>query len=141
MGTREARHETKQLVFSAAHSLRRQFPAAWLAGVILALLTGAGVGLRLLLAGDWAGLLGFMMAALFIPTPALAMGVWTGTGKLFEAVYVVWWYIGPLHHDRHLDFMFTTPGSSSPETLHAYLIATLILRGLALLGRKRQLRT
>jgi ABC-2 type transport system ATP-binding protein len=52
MGTREARHETDELVFSAAHPLRRQFPAAWFAGVIVAVLMGSGVALRLLLARD-----------------------------------------------------------------------------------------
>jgi hypothetical protein len=65
MGTREARHQTDELIFSAAHSLRRQFPAAWLAGVIVAVLMGSGVALRLLLARDWAGLLGFAVGAVF----------------------------------------------------------------------------
>jgi hypothetical protein len=139
MGTREARHQTDQLVFSAARSIRRQFPAMWLAGVIVALLTGSGVALRLVLARDWLGLLGFAVGALFIPTLALTMGVWTGTGRLFEAVYAIWWYIGPLHHDRKLDFMFTSAQSFSAGTLRFYLAATLVLFGCALLGRGRQI--
>jgi hypothetical protein len=141
MGTREARQSTQELVFSAPHSLRRQLPALWLAGVGVALLTASGVALRILIAGDWAGLLGFLVGALFIPTMALAMGVWSGTGKLFEAVYVVWWYIGPIHHDRTLDFMFTSSASFAGLTLPAYLAATLILIGLAVLGRIRQMGT
>ncbi|HUU15022.1 MAG TPA: hypothetical protein VM182_15140 [Terriglobia bacterium] len=140
MGTREMRQSTRELVFSAPHPLRRQLPALWLAGVGVALLTGSGVALRILAAGDWAGLLGFLVGALFIPTMALAMGVWSGTGKLFEAVYVVWWYIGPLHHDRPLDFMFTSPASFSGEILQAYLAATLILFAFAVVGRLRQMR-
>ena len=139
MGTREARQSTQELVSCSPHSLRRQLPALWLAGVGVALLTASGVALRILVAGDWSGLLGFLVGALFIPTMALAMGVWSGTGKLFEAVYVVWWYIGPIHHDRTLDFMFTSPASFSGLTLPAYLAATLILIGLAVLGRIRQM--
>jgi hypothetical protein len=140
MGTHEARQSTHELVFTAPHPLRRQLPALWLAGVGVALLTGSGVALRILFAGDWAGLLGFLVAAVFIPTMALAMGVWSGTGKLFEAVYVVWWYIGPLHHDRTLDFMFTSPATFSGQTLQAYFAATLVLFGLAVAGRARQMR-
>ena len=139
MGTREARHQTDELIFSAAHSLRRQFPAALLAGVIVAVLMGSGVALRLLLARDWAGLLGFAVGAVFISSLALAMGVWSGTGKLFEAVYIIWWYIGPVHHDRNLDFMFTSPRSLSWDVLRFYLLAAFLLFGIALLGRRRQI--
>ena len=70
---------------------------------------------------------------------ALAMGVWSGTGKLFEAVYIIWWYIGPVHHDRNLDFMFTSPRSLSWDVLRFYLLAAFLLFGIALLGRRRQI--
>lgn len=141
MGTRETRHGTDQFIYSSAHSLRRQFVAAWLAGVLVAVLTGFGVCLRILIASDWVALLGFGVGALFIPTLALTMGVWSGTSKLFEAVYVIWWYVGPIHHDRKLDFMFTAESSLSPGILRFYLAATLVLFGLALLGRRYRLRS
>ena len=38
--------------------------------------------------------------AAFIPTLALAAGVWSQSSKLFEAVYLVWWYLGPVHCPR-----------------------------------------
>jgi len=139
MGTREARHETDELIFSAPHSLRRQFPAAWLAGVIVAVSMGSGVALRLLLASEWAGLLGFVVGAVFISSLALALGVWSGTSKLFEALYIIWWYIGPLHHDRNLDFMFTSAQSFSWNVLRFYLVAAFLLFAIALLGRRRQI--
>ncbi len=139
MGTREARHQTGELILSSAHSVRRQFPAAWLAGVMVALLMGSGVAFRLLLARDWSGLLGFAVGAIFIPSLALGMGAWSGTGKLFEAVYIIWWYVGPLHHDMNLDFMFTSPQSFSWNVLRSYLAAAITLFAIALLGRGRQI--
>jgi hypothetical protein len=141
MGTRETRQQTGGFIFSSAHPLRRQFSAAWLAGFVVALLMGAGAALRMLIARDWTGMVGFAAAAAFIPTLALAMGVWSGTSKLFEAAYVIWWYIGPIHHDRALDFMFTSANSFSPATLRFYVLATLALFALALFGRHRQLQT
>ena len=141
MGTREARYGTDQLIFSSAHSLRRQFVAAWMAGVVVAVLTASGIYLRTLQASDWLGLLGLTVGALFIPTLAVTMGVWSGSSKMFEAVYVIWWYVGPLRHDRKLDFMFTSENSLTTSTLRFYLAATVVLFGLALLGRRYRLRS
>jgi len=114
MGCRETRHVTGALLFSSAHSLSRQLPSLWSAGVLVALLTGAGVGIRLALAADWHSLAGWLAGALFIPSFALALGIWTGSSKTFEAIFTVWWYIGPAHQMPGLDFMATTPASSSP---------------------------
>ena len=138
LGTREIRHGTDKFFFSMPSLLYRQFPAAWLAGVIVCLMMGSGVALHLLLAHDWIGVEGFAVSALFIPTMALAMGVWAGTPKFFEVVYVIWWYMGPIRHFLS-DFMFTSSKTMSTSTLLAYLTATVALFGIALLGRKRQI--
>ncbi|HUK87989.1 MAG TPA: hypothetical protein VLT85_10020 [Terriglobales bacterium] len=136
MGTREARFGTAPLVFSSAHSLTRQFPALWLAGVLVALLTGAAAALRLALAGDGNGLLCWLAGALFIPSFALACGVWSGSSKLFEALYVVWWYVGPMHATPGLDYVGVTGASGRPLTYLALagglLLAAFFRRALAL---------
>jgi len=139
MGVREARHRTEQLVFSIAHPLRRQLPATWLAGVIVTLLAGGGVAVRLLLAGEWVTLLAWTVGALFIPTLALALGVWSGSSKPFEAAYVAWWYIGPMNQTSALDFMGASNGSVAAGMPWYYLALTVILLGLAVAGRRRQL--
>ena len=138
MGTREARHRTSQLLFTAPHSLSRQLPAAWLAGVILAFATGAGFGLKLALTHDWSGLFGWTVGAMFIPTAALAMGVWSGSSKLFEALFMVCWYIGPVHKVGHLNFMTTSSAAITAGLPWFYLAATVVLLAAALIGRRRQ---
>jgi hypothetical protein len=114
MGCREARHATQSLIFSSERALSRQLPALWTAGVIVALLTGGGVAIRLILSADWQALLPWLVAALFIPSLALALGVSSGTSKTFEALYTVWWYMGPAHQMPQFDFMGLTPASSTP---------------------------
>jgi hypothetical protein len=141
MGTREARQGTEQLVFSIAHPLSRQLPACWLAGVLVAMLTGSGTGLRLLLARDSAGLAAWAGGALFIPTLALTLGVWSASSKLFEVVYTLLWYIGPANQTAPLDYMGATSVSPRSSTPLVFLICTLILGALALAGRKRQIRS
>jgi len=51
MGVRETRHQTSQLFFSAPYPLRRQLPATYLAGLLVAVLTGSGAGLRFFFTG------------------------------------------------------------------------------------------
>jgi hypothetical protein len=114
MGCRETRHSTGALLFSSERSLFRQLPALWSAGVLVALVTGCGAGIRLLLSADWHSFAAWFAGALFIPSFALALGVGSGGSRAFEAIYTAWWYLGPGHQLPGLDFIGTTPASSSP---------------------------
>jgi hypothetical protein len=139
MGTRETRLRTNQLVFSTAHPLRRQLPACWLAGVIIAVLTGGGTGVRLLFAGEQLGLLAWTVGAFFIPTMALALGVWSGSSKLFEVFYLFLWYLGPANRVGNIDFMGAMGPLLPPRTPVFFLAVTVALAVFAIAGRKRQL--
>ena len=130
MGTREARFGTGPLVFSSAHSISRQFPAAWIAGFLVAVFTGAPAAIRMAVAGDRNGLLCWLVAALFIPSMALACGVWSGSSKLFEALYTILWYVGPMHATAPVDFIGVTPQSARP-LLYLGLTAALLAAAFA----------
>jgi hypothetical protein len=136
MGCREARYATQSLIFSSERALSRQLPALWTAGVLVAALTGGGVALRLILSADWTSLLPWIAAALFIPSLALALGVWSGTSKSFEALYTVWWYMGPAHQMPQFDFMGLTPASSTPLL---YLAFAAGLVAVSYVGRRARL--
>jgi hypothetical protein len=139
MGTRETRHRTDQLIFSSADSLKRQLPAIWLAGVLLAIVTGSGVAMNLALQSDLLGVLAWVVGALFIPSMALCLGVWTGSSKLFELIYTLLWYIGPINQIEILDFMGVLPRSVDAGIWQFYIIITIIFIGLAFIGRKWQI--
>jgi hypothetical protein len=141
MGVRESRDRTSQLLFSAPHPLLRQLSAVWLAGVIVALLTGSGFAMRLLAAGNIRGLAAWLVGALFIPSFALSLGVWSGSSKLFEVLYTILWYIGPLHSIPQFDFMGSTPITKTAQYSSIYLLLSCALAFAALIGRKRQLQT
>jgi hypothetical protein len=139
MGTRELRHQTGALVLSVAHPLRRQFLASWLAGVLVALLAGSSTAVRLLASGDPGRASAVLIGALFIPSLALALGVWSGTPRLFEVTYLILWYIAASGAEA-LDFTGTTAAAWRPEITLAYLGASGALFVLALAGRWRQVR-
>lgn len=138
MGIRESRNQTSQLLFSAPHPIARQLPAIWLSGVALAILTGGGFALRVLIEGNLHGLLAWLIGALFIPTLALSLGVWSASSKPFEILYMLLWYIGPMHSVRPLDFMGSDPATASTRYPMFYLLLTCALAAAALAGRKRQ---
>ena len=133
MGARESRYATQSLIFSSAQTLHRQLPAVWAAGIIVAVLSGGGYALRLLTRGDWNGLLAWFAGALFIPSLALALGVWSGTSKPFEAIYTAWWYLGPLNHAPGFDFIGSSPAASQPVF---YLVFSAVLLAAAYGGRR-----
>jgi hypothetical protein len=135
IGCRESRYATQSLIFSAERVVYRQLAAVWMAGVMVAVLTGAGTGIRILLSADSRSAGGWFAATLFIPSLALVLGVWSGSSKFFEALYTLWWYVGSLHHLPSLDFIGASAASSSPSL---YLTLTVGLLLAACLGRRRQ---
>jgi hypothetical protein len=139
LGTREARYGTEQLLFSCAGILPRQFPAAWIAGILVAVLTGLGAAIRLALAGQSAALLAWAAGAMFIPSLALALGVWSGASKFFEGLYTALWYVGPLHRVPGLDFTGSANGPHAGRYALLYLCVAAILVGAAFFRRARQL--
>lgn len=135
LGDREIRQNTQQMVFSSPSLLMRQLPATWLAGFIVAILTGSGVALKLLLVGDGVGLLAWFSAVLFIPSLALALGVWSNNSKVFEVLYLTIWYIGPMNYVYAADYI----GTKGDGNIGFFIPLSIILIVAAFIGRARQL--
>lgn len=139
LGTREAYYNTNQLIFSAPQALRRQLPALWLSGLLVAFVIGIGVLVRFALAGNAPLVLAWVSGALFIPTLAITLGVWSGTSKLFEASYMILWYLGPINDLEVFNFLGTSAGALARNIPLYYLIVTLVLAATVVVGRQRQL--
>ena len=153
LGNREIQNRTDQLVFSSAFPLRRQLFATWSAGFILTLMVSSGVIVRLILASDWKVIMSVVVAATFIPSAALALGIWSGGSKLFEVVYLLLWTLGPMNQmmaafgfplvaDQFVafDYIGSSDAAISEGMPLSYAVLTILLLVLALIGRKRQLR-
>jgi len=141
MGSRESRFATRSLLFSCANFLPRHLPACFLAGLSIALLTGAGAGIRLLLASNFSGLFAWFAGALFLPALALASGVLSGTAKLYEGLLTALWYVGPMNHIPGLDFTGAANGSHTTSYALVYTSLSAALLISAFLIRSSQLRS
>ncbi|MCP4568451.1 MAG: hypothetical protein GY841_12815 [FCB group bacterium] len=139
MGAREIRHRTDQLIFAAPRPLGRQLAAIWTTGVLVAVLMGSGTAIRAIMAVDSSFLLAWTTGALFIPSLALALGSISGSSKLFEIIYMVIWYLGPLNHMPALDFAGATDVAVQQGVPMVFMAITLVLIPIAVLARRRQL--
>lgn len=139
MGARERRFNTGQMVLSAPHPIRRQLPATWLAGIVVAIVLGSGGWLRLALTGETASLLGWFTGALFVPALALALGVWTGSSRAFEAGYLFLWYLGAVEGVPALDYTGTSVAGGVLTTPLVSLALAAGLFAMAMIGRWRRL--
>jgi len=92
---------------------RRRLIAEWAAGVLLTALAGIAPAVRMLAAADRPGLAVWAAGALFIPSLALALGVLSRTHRLFQAIFLMWWYAA-INGIAFLDFMGTARPDGVP---------------------------
>jgi hypothetical protein len=139
LGQRERRHDTGALLFSCPRPVARLLPA----GTTVALLVAAPALLRFALAagtpGSLGALAGWLCCAAFVPAAALALGVWTGGSKAFEALYLCAWYLGPMHHVAELDYTGVTT-ARTPYLWATYAALGVGAFALACAMRARQVR-
>jgi ABC-type transport system involved in multi-copper enzyme maturation permease subunit len=132
MGNRERKNNTYQMVFSSARPVLRQLPAAWLAGALVTALFGIAGVVVFLINGDLPGLAGWIGAVFFIPTLALALGVFSSGSRFFEVVYLFLWYMGPYQKIPVFDFITGGP--------QVFLMVSAGLLLLSAYWRSRQVR-
>ncbi|NTU78585.1 MAG: ABC transporter permease subunit [Chloroflexales bacterium] len=142
LGCRDARCRTEALVGHTPLPLVRALGASWLAGALLATVALSGIVLGRVIWGEPLALLPWALAVLFIPTLALALGVWSRGSKLFEVVYLVLWYLGPFNTGSPLaalDYLGVhaeAPVHTAPLGVAGVIV---VLLALAVVGRRRQL--
>lgn len=114
LGNRAVAHRVDALVYASVAPLRHQVLAAYLSSVGFALAVVA-VPLAVLAArAEGAALLNLAAGAVFVPALALACGLLSQGGKLFQALYALLWYAGPLNHAPGLDFIGGKPEAAMP---------------------------
>lgn len=136
MATREKHHRTEALLFSGGSPFLQLF-SLWFAGYVITFVLGIGITFSAITAYNGSFLVSWLVGLCFVPTLALALGVWSGTRKLFEVIYLLLWYMGPMQVESPLDFM----GINRTDPLSFfYLGCSLLLFMVAAIGRKKQLK-
>jgi hypothetical protein len=103
IGAQETEHDVTGML-AAYPGRSRRLLASWTAGVVVAGLAGAVAFVRLLIAGDLAGVAAWVAGALFIPALALLLGTLTRTSRPFQVIYLLIWYT-VFNGAAEIDFM------------------------------------
>jgi len=114
--------------------VRRPLLAAFVGGSLMGALFVAGPIARASWAGEGPAVAAGLVAAVFPPALALALGAWAGTPRPFEALYTCLWYVGaqtPL-----LDFM----GATAAPNPWPFAASVPVLLAVGAAGRSRALR-
>ncbi len=139
MGCREFRFGAEQIIFSTPRLIRRQLPATWLAGFTVALVSAGGLILRISILGHWEYLPGIAIGAAFVASLALSLGVISRGSKLFEVIYIVFfWYVGLMNEVPYLDFVGLSEQARALVSPIYHLLAASLLFVAAALVRRRQ---
>lgn len=140
LGVRETYYDTYKLIYSSTHSVLKQVFAPWLAGVLLGVIALTGVSLRALNEGNLDHLPVYLVAVLFAPSLAFALGSLSGTSRLFEATYLVWWFMGA-NGPRIFDFMQAQSDIASTGQTAVYLLLAIVLFIFGFIRRLQQMRS
>ncbi|MGL5437279.1 MAG: hypothetical protein ACRDBO_18195 [Lachnospiraceae bacterium] len=125
MGNQDRYFGTIELV-SYRCSAKLRWLTSLLAGLIISTAGSAGFIIHLIAVGDIEHLVAFLIGILFINGFALTIGTLSQSRVPFEAIFIIWYYLGPIQNIPWLDFF----GLQSITTVFYGLMAlTLIATG------------
>ncbi len=127
MGNREFYYSTNELLLSSCPRLYKFF-SVWIAGILVTLLISSGVLIHFFLEGEFTYIYSWAVGSFFVPTLALTLGTLTRSRKLFEVLYMLLWYLGPVNDIPYLNFLGIPTGHSA-----LYIMLTFVLLGVGIL--------
>jgi hypothetical protein len=135
LGCRDQLYDTRQMVQSTPGGVWAQLSMQWLAGFVIAASIGGFIGIRAMIIGDFGTLAHWLIGAMFIPSLAITCGIMTSGRKLFEVLYTILFYIGPLNKVPLCDFTGSAVNGNIQSSLSLWgvitgslLLATILLR-------------
>ncbi|AFK21299.1 hypothetical protein E6P09_16965 (plasmid) [Haloferax mediterranei ATCC 33500] len=136
LGTRDQTHRTQELVFVSS-GRNVLLASSYLAAVTVGIALTFPAAARFALTGTFNALFGWAVGVLFLPAAALAIGIWTGRPRVFEMLYLVAWYGGPMNELIPLDYLGAYDQTVSSGVTFVYLGLTVVALGAAVVGRRR----
>jgi len=104
LGSRERRWHVHDVLASTGGYVRRSVAAQCVAGTALGSLICSGFIVRALVAHEPASAIACIGVAAATAALALALGTWSGASRLFEALYLIVWYVGPINGVPQLNY-------------------------------------
>jgi len=114
LGCRDNQYRTQMLVYCRC-DMRDKWIASGIAGLVTAFTISIGAIVRYVLLGAWLSAVSWLVGIFFIVSLALTLGTLTGNRRLFEALFIIWLYLGPIQEVPLFNFL-----SNSAMTIAFY---------------------
>ena len=141
LGIYEAHFKTAPVLYSASRGIAKHTLIQYLSAVMISTVFSFGLVVKAIYLQEYALLMVLFTSLFFFPALSFLLGAIAKTQKLFEVLFLVIWYIGPLRVHPYFDQLFQLPGR---ELLQISLIL-IVLGGLclmmAMVSRSIQLKT
>jgi hypothetical protein len=134
-GTRDDRYGMSQILGSAPFPIVRPLVAQIIAGTAVGLICASGHLIRFLFAGAIPEVGYLLTGLIFVPALAQMLGIWSGSSRMFEILYLLLWYAGPLNKVQFLDYTGISTIGKSPGIALTFLLLAVIFAPLAGLGK------
>jgi hypothetical protein len=139
MGTRESQHDTGLLLFSSPEPVRRQLPAIWLSGLMVAMAAISCMVVRSVIMAHWFYAAALLMGAFFVPSASLALGTLSKSKRLFEVIYLMIWYVGSIEHLSAIDLLGTSDEAITISKFIALGLLSISFLITAIIARRMQI--
>lgn len=135
LGVRSLRYGTTPFILSSGTPYG-QLLAEWTSGAVVTTLV---VGMAIISGGvNMTALLTVAITVVFVPSFALASGLWSESSRPFELGLLLLWYVGPVNGVTQLDFVGAS-GDSPTATLIGFGAAGVVCFLAAAVHRHRSL--
>lgn len=108
LGSREHTWHVEEILSCTGRYAQRATLAQWAAGTLVGALLCGGFLVHVLLIGNVLAALACVLAVAATAACALALGTISGAPRLFEAGYLLLWYVGPINAVPVVDFAGAT---------------------------------
>jgi ABC-type transport system involved in multi-copper enzyme maturation permease subunit len=136
-GARDRFDDTKAVAVIAARGTARLFAVRFAAGFLLQVFLWAPYLVR---SNDAGRGLAMLLVLLAVSALAIAGGTVTRTSRTFEALFVIWWFLGPLNRLPALDLFAQVAGAPWASAAVFGSLAVLAVAATFTLDRGREIR-
>lgn len=137
LGAREQRNGVEGVLASTPGFASKTLLNQWLAGTLLTVILCSTCVVRLMASGDALSGIACVAIAAAMAAIALALGSTFGNSRVFETVFLIVWYLGPVQRVQGFDF---AAGMSTSPVLVTAIGSALAALALGATVAKRSLR-
>ena len=139
LGLNEVLNGTSSIEYSTPYPLKKHFLATWIVALILTLGTGIAIGIRFLFTSNWMGFIAWLVGGYFIAAFAIMSGTLSHSSKLFEFLYVLIWYIGPINQVPWLDYLGAVPSAIEMNIWAIFLAISAFFTLISFIAKKHDI--